>query len=281
MFQEDFLGRLTQQERHAAPEIRFETPLIGAGRSLFEYYTFIDRQRIVIPILSVKFLDDLSITYAYMERFNCNREMFFHYLIKLLRDKSYPLTPPRAALGIPSNALEDAFVDDVSQKMLKSTIFFLLGHEYGHVMYRHRGYEQISKAEAQRQESQSDDFALDVMRRIGVDPMGLALFFATASAQEAVPERFGSQTAFDQNIRRTSTHPLSGNRLRNISRYMRKHAAAFARLQPDQPAYITAIQLLAGEIDKTGSSLSDGEFRKFMYDRALQTSTRQLQMACD
>lgn len=281
LFREDFLSRLTLQERRAAPRIHLATPLVGANRSPWDYYALIDRQRIVVPILSVKFLDDLSISYAYMDRFGCDREMLFNYLTKLLYDEDYPPTPPRAALGIPSDALDDAFVDDVSQKLLKSSIFFLIGHEYGHVMHRHRGYGQISSAEAQRQENQSDDFALGVMRRIGVAPMGLAFFFAMASRIEPVPAAFDSQADFDRHIRETLTHPLTGSRLRNVADYMRESAVAFARLQPDPQAYVRAIASTAGDIEKIGDTIHDGQFRQFQLQRGLATSGRQLRAACD
>ncbi len=280
MFEEDFLTRLTREERQAAGTVRLEIPLTGANRSPLDFYSLIDRRVIVIPVLSVKFLDDLSIAYAYMDRHDCDRNQLLNYLTRLMYDERYPLMPPREALGIPDNALDDPFVDDVSQKLLKSTIYFLLGHEYGHIMYRHAGYETITAEMAQKQESQSDALALSVMRRVGVTPMGLAFFFMVASRLEPTPADFETESDYVRYLRERQTHPLSGTRVKRIAEQMRRYAEDFARLQPNRNQAAMQNRAMAEQLDQIGEILNDGRFRAFATQLGLRTSQAAIRSAC-
>ncbi|WP_455205964.1 hypothetical protein [Kaarinaea lacus] len=279
LYTDDFLGRLTFEERFGH-DIRLATPLRGDGGTPWEFYALIDQKIIVMPILSIKFLDDLSITFAYMEKNNCKKEMFYNYLTKLLYDDKYKPEPPRVALGIPANALDDHFVDDVSQKLLKSTFFFLLGHEYAHIIYNHAGYQHISGKRAQQQETEADNFSLNVMRRIGVTPMGLALFFTAASRLEAVPSAFSSKAKYEKYIQKVSTHPLTGNRMKNIATYLRKHANDFARLQANRSQATNLLQTIAGDVETIGEYISDGQFREFQFQQGIKTSSKAIRNAC-
>ncbi len=280
LFREDFLDRLTFQERVSLPNVHLETPLIGPQRSPWEFFALPARQKIVVPVLSIRFLDDLAITYAHLERHQCDREQLFNYLTRLFYDKRFPAIPPRQALGIPADALDDPYVDDVSQKILKSTIYFLIGHEYAHLLYQHQGYERITAAQAQAQESQSDTFALEIMRRVGVPPLSMAFFFTLASRIDPVPAAFSSTAEFERYLQKKQTHPLTGKRLQNVADYLRRHADSYARLQANPTTWVSALQASATDIENLGRIVHDARFRQFQLKRGLAATESQMRSAC-
>ncbi len=61
----------------------------------------------------------------------------------------------------------------------------------------------------------------------------------------------------------------------------RRCSDSLARLQPDPQAYVRAIASTAGDIEKIGDTIHDGQFRQFQLQRGLATSGRQLRAACD
>jgi len=279
LYSEDFLGRLTFKERFGY-DVRLVTPLRNKSGKLFEFYSLVNKKIIVIPIQSIKFLDDLSIAFAYLEKNNCRKEMLFNYLTKLMYDKKYPPVSPKVAMGIPSNALNDSFVDDVSQKVLKSTFFFILGHEYGHIYFNHPDYKHISKKLSQQQEMQADKFSLNVMRRIGVVPAGLALFFSAVSRFEAVPSAFNTKSEYEKYMAEKSTHPLTGNRMSNIASYLKHHINDFTKLQANRLLWADLLSNIANDIDAIGKTVSDGNFRDFQFHYGMGTLESSIRNAC-
>ena len=59
-WEEDLLPRLTPAQRGAASTVSLRLPLIGAGRNPYDFYASPTARVVTIPILSVKFLDDLA-----------------------------------------------------------------------------------------------------------------------------------------------------------------------------------------------------------------------------
>lgn len=224
---------------------------------------------VLVPTLSVKFFDDVSIATAWFERHGCNKESVFDY-VAAMDFSDLDLPPPLTALAVPPKAYElDDYVDDVSQKTLKSALVFLLLHELGHVHHRHRPYDQISAADAQKQEAEADLFAMQVLRRMRLPPLGMTVWFMAASMRDPLIEGSPSQT-----------HPLTSSRLRAIAAELRRRPGDF--IEPANRGRITPEQILAvaGDIDGIGRLLDDPDLRSFLRERGRRATPALLSSAC-
>ena len=282
---EDLQGELTPQERQVAAATALQLPLVGVQGHPFEFYADSARRRVFIPIFSVKFLDDLAISVAWLDRQGCDTQVAFDY-VSMLRYQS-PNTlpggrfpPPRQALGVPQDVLLDPVVDDVSQKALKSAVYFLMAHELAHVLYKHRGYDSLTVAEAQRQENEADAFALRVMQRIAVPPLGMVIFFSAVSRIDPVPADFTSVAEYQTHLRQLQTHPLSPERLLAISTYIKQNAAAFTRIQPNPSAFLPRVKQAAADIKQLAGLLADPQVRALQRNQGLHRSFDDLRRTC-
>jgi len=285
IWEEDLLTRLTARERLAAGDIRLELPLIGHHKHPFDYYADPFRRKVSIPIVSVKFLDDIAISQAWLERHGCNTLAISDYtgmlryqgINKMARGR-FPA--PMQAMNIPANALDDFYVNDVSGKTLKSAIYFLMAHELGHVIHGHKGYKSLTSKQAQQQEIQADAFALNVMRRISVPPMGMATFFLIASRFELVPGDFGNNAKYEAYLQTQATHPLTSNRLLAISNNIRTNINSFARLQKNPSAFKPRILSIANNIEGISRILSDPKIRELQRYRSQRVTLSDLKNSC-
>jgi len=280
LWREDLLSRLTSNELAGAQRIALELPLIGHNRNPFEFYSQSQTQRVVSPIMSVRFLDDLSIAFAYFDRNRCDAGVVLDY-VGSLRYGRGPVRPPLVALGISrKEALADDYVDDVSGKTFKSAVYFILAHEYAHVFYRHAGVGTIGAKQSQDQEIAADSFALDVMRRIGVAPLGLVFYFAALSRFERAPSEFRSPAEYESAVRERATHPLSSARLLRLAEGIDRDAKSFARLQANPDAWIPRIRDMAAQIATSARNLDDRDMREFLALRSRSVSAAELRQAC-
>lgn len=279
LWEEDFLTRLMPGERQRAGAVSLSLPLIGAQRSPIDFYADPTGRRVFLPIASVQFLDDISIAIAYYERKGCGIGTVSDY-VGALREQPAGLSAPRAALGIPANALDDKFVDDVAQKLLKSTVYFILAHEYAHVMYGHSGYKSITAQEAQRQETEADAFALEVMRRIAVPPLSMAHFFMLVSRLESSPADFDTAKEYEAYLRQRASHPVSAQRIVAVADALQANAASYARLQSDPQAWTKQVLVLAGQVRQVGQTLDDRSMRRFLTLRARTVDPASLRAGC-
>jgi hypothetical protein len=285
VWNENLLGRLTGNERQAAGNVKLNLPLMGIHTSPFDYYSDSSTREITVPIMSVKFLDDLAIAQAWLVRQGCAIDPVSDYL-GILRYQGSSLSPgtrfpsPLNALGIPENALGDDFVNDVSGKTLKSAIYFLMAHELGHVIYQHKPYLMIKRQEAQTQEMQADEFALNLMRRISVPPVGMALCFAVVSRLEPAPGDYPNPQEYEDIVKKTFTHPLTSQRLLAISNGIRSNADAFSQGQKDPARWRPRIVQIADEIEVIGKTLDDPKIRQLQKFRGQTIKVENLRNTC-
>src|SRR5262249_37589497 len=125
-------------------------------------------------------------------------------------------------------------VKDLSNKLFAGTMFFLLGHELGHIARRHAG--GATGIHSQAQEREADAYALDAMAIVGFEPLGLAYFFTAAAMME------GGQT----------THPLGGSRGEAAAQAVEKRPRAFVdRGERDPDAWVPRLLDLARQLRAT------------------------------
>ena len=279
MWEEDFVARLEPEERRRAGPITLLLPLVGSNAHPLEYYTDSASKRVFLPIASVKFLDDLSIALAYYQLRACDLSAVSDYAALLKNRPTEFNDPPLVALGVPDDALEDPYVDDLSQKLLKSTLFFLAGHEYAHVMYGHRPYSEITAAQAQAQEIEADTFALDVMRRIAVPPLAMSQLFMVSTQFEATQQDFQSPEEYRAQLAR-STHPVSAARLEKVAANIEDNLAAYANAQEDPQAFRRALTSNVGDLRRIASELTDSSVREYQEIKLRDVDPAQLSASC-
>lgn len=235
----------------------------------FEFSANAESGIILIPAFSLKFLDDLAIAAAWYERYNCDKQAIFDYVSALdFSDKKLP--SPLNALGVPEKAYElDSYVDDVSQKTLKSAMAFIVLHELGHIHHQHRPYEQITAAQAQQQEAQADSFALNILRRTRLPPMGMSLWFTALSVRDPLSEGSPQQT-----------HPLTSSRLKAIANVLRNHPDDFIEWDNRHRWDANTIRGIAADFDGIATKLEDPDVRYVLRKRGREQVPQQLTTTC-
>ncbi|MGI9415742.1 MAG: hypothetical protein ACR2PM_18845, partial [Hyphomicrobiales bacterium] len=214
-------------EKAAFAGIRFLFPRPKPKDYVLNFYAFAKDGRavVVMPLLSLKMLEDLTTAYAWLHRNGYSLgtiDLYFAMLHHRAR-KDFPggrYPPPLEALGVPETALKDPKVDENSLAFRNEAFAFILLHELGHVLYKHKGYDEITKAQARADETRSDRFALDVLGRTGTPPLGAVMFFQAQFY--SLPHRglFASAEAWQNYMHKAATHPLTGDRIEALARYV-------------------------------------------------------------
>ena len=198
---------LLSEERGRLAHVQLDIPLYAEGAQRgrpLAFYAPYDGSRVVMPVYSLKFLDDLCTAYAWLQINGYSLETISDYTA-MLRYGNVRATPgfaPLKALGIPANALKDPRVDELALGHFVTARTFILLHELGHAYYGHRGG---TGARSRKNEEAADRFAAEVMARTPLPPLGSLVFFMADASWAGYPS-----TAED-------THPLSGARLRTLA----------------------------------------------------------------
>lgn len=245
-----------------------------------DFFANVPARQVFLPIASVKFLDDLYISIAYYELRGCGVSAISDYM-GVLRERSTELAgTPRHSLGVPPKVLDDPYVDDVSQKLTKSTIYFIAAHEYAHVMYGHAGYKSITAQQAQRQEAEADAFALEVMRRIAVPPLGLAHFFMLVSRLENSPADFPSIAQYEAYLQQRETHPVSSHRILALADALQENAASYVRTQSAPEYWERRMLAMVRDLRTVGQTLDNRDMRRYLAQRSKSVGVASLGVAC-
>lgn len=277
-FENLILAKLKPDERAAVGNVALRFPLAAEGRAAGDplaFYASAPPPAITMPVLSIKFLDDLSVAFAWLEVKGYSTETVADYLAMLkYRDaRDFPggrYPAPFSALRIPDNALDDPMVDDLSQKILKSAIVWIMAHELAHIYYRHPG-NQGDVTVSQENEKQADRFANEILRRIGVPPIGMSYFFVFAANYTPHRGDFGSDREWKDFLSQKSTHPLTAERLQALASDLEKRAEDFTKTEPDRKAALQRVRYTAGQIAGIAKLIGDPDMQKSMRAKGLAT----------
>lgn len=230
---EDIHHYLSPNQRESLATVKLRIPIYSSEAGIFDFQMNLQTGEMIIPALSIKFFDDIALAFAWYEHMQMDKAKIIEYIARLYSQQNY-LQPPLEALGVPEQAWKlSEYVDDVSQKTLKSGLAFLLLHELGHWHYRHASYDTISNRQAQTQEMQSDLMALEVMGRMRTIPYGIVTWFlVTGLLQDNNP----------------TTHPLSANRLYAITRKIEENPALFISKENENTLSINEVLSVASSI---------------------------------
>jgi hypothetical protein len=280
MWDEDFLSRLTREERVQGGRVVLIISPVGVTHQPLEFYSDPPKRQVFFPISSVKFVDDLSLAFAYYGSRGCDVDLVSDYAAALRFHPREARGSPLLSLGVPLSAYEAPDIDGPAQKILKSILFFVAAHEYAHVMYRHRSYTEITAPQAQQQEMQADRFALEVMRRIGLPPTGVVFFFLVASRLEVTPGDFASPQAYETYLRQHVTHPVSASRVLAIADFMDDNRDAFSQSQVHPDSWQQRLHGEAEQMREIARTLDDRRMRNFLANRVRDVDLAYFKHAC-
>lgn len=257
------LQRLTPDELAALHGVRLEFPLVAPGDVKSDpivFYSYQHPPTVTLPIYSVKFLDDISIAAAWLECNGFSLETIFDYIsfLKYANPVRLPggrFPEPFKALSIPKDVLDNKSVDDLSQKILKSSLVWILAHELGHILYRHPSYAEMTIAESQATEKEADAFATEMFRRIGVVPAGMVLFFTVLIHWLLNRGDFSSDSAWEEYVKGGTTHPVSTERLKAISSEIKSNPDGFTGAEPNADAARKVALNIAMQIEQITDKL--------------------------
>lgn len=276
-FENVILPALTPEERGRLGRVRLDFPLVGAGGDPLDFHSTTRPPVVTMPTLSVKFLDDLAIAIAWLNVSGNRPEALQEYvaMLKYRQARELPggvFPEPLPALGVPEDALQDPYVDDVSKKITKSAVVWILLHEIGHIVYDHPGYGAgVRRRDAQRNEAEADAFATEVMRRIGEAPGGMTVFFLIANAWWSNRGDFSSDAAWRAYLESEATHPMTGGRMRAIGEGIVAAAPDFARNEPDPRQGAARVRGIGEEIIRLAGFYEDTDLQRLTAGTARQT----------
>jgi len=218
---------LTDDELNKLSDVAFFFTEPRAGDYFLNFYAASaqGQSAVVLPILSLKVLEDVATAYAWLYANDYSLSTIDLYFAMLQhRDKEdfpggeYPA--PLDALGIPANAWDDPKVDKLSLALRNEAIAFILVHELGHILYEHRGYDEITREQAREDETQSDRFALDVLARSATPPLGAVMFFQAQFYSLPMRGEYETPAKWQDFLKERATHPLTEDRLKALVSYI-------------------------------------------------------------
>lgn len=278
-FQNLLVDKLLREEKAIVRGIQLQFPYVQHEQckgTPFAFYTLKNTRTIEVPISSIKFLDDISIAIAYLEFNGYSLETIFDYIamLKYSSPQRHPkgvFPPPLEALQIPDNAIENKEIDNMAQKLLKNGMLWILAHELGHIVHRHKSSDEITNAQSIKNETEADLFAIECFRRNGLGPYSMVIIFSLFVHFDSNSSDYGSSYS---PIYSATTHPFSYDRLQGIANEIRKSPSDFLRFEPDKSdAYILTT---ADEIDELANIYRDPSIQDILHLRGLTITTQSL-----
>jgi len=272
-FEVPVLGSLTPRERVKLGAVKLITPLYGEGLMRgFPLAFYAKNKTVVIPVMSYKFLRDIAVASAYLVENGFSLETVSDYASMLkyqVFTKGKKVPPPLEALHIPDNALNMPWVKNTSQKILVSSIVWIMSHELAHLYYQHPGYgPHISRYQAQQNEIEADRFANKIMRNISVAPIGIAEFFMVMSHLSVDRGDFENDDAWNEYRNFEATHPLTAERMNILANDLLSDPESFVWKEPNPADISTVIRETAVQIQEIAKILSNPEMQILINYRA-------------
>ena len=267
-----FKPNLTPDEQRALSGVTFQTPL--EGDPVIGYFS--RGRAVTMPAVSLLFFEDLCVAYAWLQRRGYRLETIEEYVTMLKYKEAaafggrYPT--PLKALGIPGDALTDPGVNDLSLRLRNTGYAFILGHELGHIRFQHPGNDAVPVAVSQANETQADQFGLELMRRVSEIPMGALIFFQAGIFYFDNRADFPSEAAWQAYLSKEANHPLTAPRLRALSSRVSALADDFARGQTNRAATTETIRSIGDQFAEFAMFLDDPTLQRVMRAKAERSS---------
>ena len=256
VWSEDLYRYLTDEEKSIHDEIGFHFALPqdqDKHGDQFSVAYSCDPGSITYPPLNVKLIDDLSIATAFLQK-SGDFEQLNEYIRKIKSLKTTSNSEklnlsPLPAMGIPEDIYEqDEYVDDVSQKLLKTAVVWLMAHNLGHIYLGHCDNSGAEYANKQYVEIAADRFATEIMRRMGVPPIGLSVYFNFVAQYRENPH--------------SGPHPISSLRLRFLAEHILDNKSRFLVIDTDELDLEVMLNGLADALVNVADSLEHMEDKR-------------------
>jgi hypothetical protein len=194
---------LLGEEKRAIGDLQLDFPIYPPPQLMatpFAFYSDLRGPVAVFPIISLKFLDDLCIAYAWLQIHGYTLETISDYMAMLKYQRFPPGSTPKPlpTLGIPADALQEKQVSELALGHFVTARAFILAHEIGHLRYRHAG-------SSIPHERQADAFAAEVMEHTPLPMLGALVFFMADAHMADYPPPADA------------THPMSAERLHALA----------------------------------------------------------------
>jgi hypothetical protein len=239
------LPNLTAGEKAALAAVKIQFPIAGPKGDPFEFYT--DGSTVYMPALSLRFFSDLCVANAWLATHGFDGTTVRDYVGLLFREAAFsptaPLPPVFKTLGIPDNARDENAVSARASRNFGNTVVFLLAHELGHVLAKHRA-DPADPAQSRAQEIAADRFAIELMRRLPQVPLGLEQWFDYERIRHAAPREIPREAEWQKYLG-TLRHPVTTERLNALAHEIENAAEAFARLQDNRPLWVSRTKMFA------------------------------------
>jgi len=262
---------LTDQQKVAVSGVRFDFPLPRKASRPIDFYSHSQERWIAFPVLSLKFVEDLSIAYAWLWANHKSFSTIDEYITMLRYRQSHEFDgqvypAPLMALGIPENVFDDKKVDDMSLRFRNTAYAFILLHELGHILYQHKGYEGYTAVEARSQEELVDDFAINILDKTATLPMGAILFFQAQAywlpnrgQVDRNKGRFLTDVEWQRRLNQRITHPLTSDRLQHMARQL-----GLGQTRTINITYRESSDFISERLYQIGAILNDEDIQKCM-----------------
>ena len=135
---------MTPEEQRALQSVVVRHPMRGNNPLTVKSFVLNGKPIVQAPVMSLKFIEDLSVAYAWRYNNNYSLEPIDEYLVMLKHRpaEEFPggrMPDPMAALGVPPKIWErDPQVDDLALRFRNTAWAFILAHELGSTVARPR-----------------------------------------------------------------------------------------------------------------------------------------------
>jgi hypothetical protein len=272
-YRETILPQLTDEERSALGAVSIEVPLTGHRGDPFEFYY--ENGKVNLPALSLRFFSDVCVANAWLNSHGYDGTAVRDYVGVLFREATdsprAPLLPVFRTLGVPDNAREESAVSNRADRNFGNTVVFLLAHELGHALKKHRT-DLRDPVEKRKQEIEADAFAIEIMRRIAQVPSGVELWLDlerighVQGIRRVTTGRFPTEAEWEKYLV-SLDHPVTTERLEALAAAIEKAPDSFARNQTDQARWTQHSKMLAQYFRLGAPSASSSVARVAEYER--------------
>lgn len=205
---------------------------------------------VVLPVLSLKFLEDLSVAYAWRFIHDYTLEPIDEYvaMLKYRNPEDFlggRVPDPLTALGVPPRILEDdKEVDDLSLRIRNTMWAFVLAHELGHVKYEHPSNFAVAPEVSQRNELVADAYVVELFGRADNIPIGMILWLQASVGYFKNRADFATEAEYLEWARSQTTHPVNAERLQHMAVALNKSADATLNTTHEEILRFMAVQVI-------------------------------------
>jgi hypothetical protein len=225
---------------------------------LFDYGS--SGETIEIPILSVKFLYDLTASYIWIQNhgYNIITTSWYIGMLKYRSMNEFPAgsyPAPFEALGVPFSELDPVkFADSVDnvgfEHAFRSALLFIVAHEVAHVL---GSYSSNSVAD----EAAADGIAVGILTTNQVTVLGpfFAFFFAAFWTPNGAD--FSNDQEYQKWIDNCATHPINGQRITLVGQELNEAIPAYFPGAPKSDEGVKKTRAFASALIRVGAELDD------------------------